>query len=295
MVNSMTGFAALEGTHPPHRWRWEIRGVNGRGLEIRLRLPDGMGDLEVALRKAISARFRRGNIAATLRLHTESGAGEGPGPARIDRVLASLALIEARANALGRELRPSSAAEILSLRAMVEGDGREHDQSALIAALGEQIAPLIESFAQARADEGAALDNILSRQIDQIATLVEQARIMAEERRTQMGETLKRNLALVLENSEGVDADRLAQELALIAVKADVTEEIDRLNAHVAAARALLETDGPVGRKFDFLMQEFNREANTLCSKSGASELTRIGLDLKTVIDQMREQVQNVE
>ncbi len=299
MVNSMTGFATLEGALAPHRWRWEIRGVNGRGLDIRLRLPEGLGDIESTLRKAIAARLRRGNISVGLRLQTEGGPGEMPDPARIDRVLAALGLIEARANALGQELRPSSAAEILSSRALADGRAGEQDdeqaRGALIAALASQIEPLVEAFALARADEGAALERILGAQLDQIEKLVEQARTRAAERRAQMAETLRRNLAMVLENSDGVDPDRLAQELALIAVKADVTEEIDRLSAHVAAARALLETDGPVGRKFDFLMQEFNREANTLCSKSGSTDLTRIGLDLKTVIDQMREQVQNVE
>ena len=146
-----------------------------------------------------------------------------------------------------------------------------------------------------REEEGTALARILGDQLTMVEALVAQAAELAEARRGLMAETLRANLARVMENADGADPDRVAQELALIAVKSDVTEEIDRLRAHVAAARALLDKGGPVGRKLDFLMQEFNREANTLCSKAQNSELTAVGLDLKAVIDQMREQVQNIE
>ena len=146
-----------------------------------------------------------------------------------------------------------------------------------------------------RQTEGAQLFKVLTRQIGEIEQLATTAATLAEERKPRMAEVLRANLDRVLQNSDGVDPDRLAQELALIAVKSDVTEEIDRLSAHVAAARELLDAGGPIGRKLDFLMQEFNREANTLCSKSQSSDLTKVGLELKTVIDQMREQVQNVE
>jgi len=296
MVNSMTGFASLAGNQGSRSWAWEMRSVNARGLDIRLRLPEGLGDLELALRKAIGARFARGNISVGLRLQKarENGAASLNSD-QLDQILEALRLTEARAQQKGLHLTASSAADILSLRGVLDTSDEDDDISGLVKTLKDQIPPLLDAFAQARAAEGDALAMVLTDQIEQIEKLVEQARHLAEVRREQMGETLKRNLALVLENAEGVDADRLAQELALIAVKADVTEEIDRLNAHVVAARALLETNAPIGRKFDFLMQEFNREANTLCSKSGSTDLTRIGLDLKTVIDQMREQVQNVE
>ncbi|MDQ7079795.1 MAG: YicC/YloC family endoribonuclease [Paracoccaceae bacterium] len=292
----MTGFASLAGNQGNRSWAWEMRSVNARGLDIRLRLPEGLGDLELALRKAIGARFARGNISVGLRLQAAGGNGAASlNSDQLDQILEALRMTEARAQQKGLHLTASSAADILSLRGVLDTADENDDISTLVKTLKDQIPPLLDSFAQARAAEGRALAMVLGAQLDQIEKLVEQARRLAEERREQMGETLRRNLALVLENSDGVDPDRLAQELALIAVKADVTEEIDRLNAHVAAARALLETDAPVGRKFDFLMQEFNREANTLCSKSGSTDLTRIGLDLKTVIDQMREQVQNVE
>jgi uncharacterized protein (TIGR00255 family) len=157
------------------------------------------------------------------------------------------------------------------------------------------LPPLLEAFSTARAAEGAALAAVLGAQIDLIAALTADAAIEAALRREAMGQTLRDSLDRVLANTAGLDETRLAQELALIAVKADVTEELDRLTAHIAAARALLADPGPVGRRFDFLTQEFNREANTLCSKAQSIALTRIGLDLKTVMDQMREQVQNVE
>jgi uncharacterized protein (TIGR00255 family) len=171
----------------------------------------------------------------------------------------------------------------------------EDDTEPLRSALMTDLLPLLDAFAAARSAEGAALAGILSAQIDLIAALTADAAAEAALRREAMGQSLRDAVTRVLANAAAVDETRLAQELALIAVKADVTEEIDRLTAHVEAARALLADAGPVGRRFDFLTQEFNREANTLCSKAQSIALTRIGLDLKTVIDQMREQVQNVE
>jgi uncharacterized protein (TIGR00255 family) len=159
----------------------------------------------------------------------------------------------------------------------------------------QDLPALLNDFAANRAAEGAALAAVLAGQLERVAALCDAAQLEADARRGAVQTTLRENLARVLANADGVDETRLAQELALLAVKADVTEELDRLAAHIAAARALLADQAPVGRKFDFLMQEFMREANTLCSKSQAAALTRVGLHLKTVIDQMREQVQNVE
>ena len=153
----------------------------------------------------------------------------------------------------------------------------------------------MDAFAEMRASEGAALANVLSAQVDEIAQLTDRAQSLAEERRVAQAGKLHENLEKILDGVTTADPDRVAQELALLAVKSDVTEEIDRLKAHIDAVRELLKTKGPVGRKLDFLMQEFNREANTLCAKAGAPDLTRVGLEMKTVIDQMREQVQNVE
>ena len=181
------------------------------------------------------------------------------------------------------------------MRGVLEQATTVDDVAALCATLLAEFPGALADFNDMRAREGAALAQVLEAQLTQVAELTTQAAALAETRKDEMAQTLQRNLSRVLDNAEGVDADRLAQELALIAVKSDITEEIDRLRAHVDAARALLAQDGAVGRKLDFLMQEFNREANTLCAKAQNTALTQIGLALKAVIDQMREQVQNVE
>ena len=168
-------------------------------------------------------------------------------------------------------------------------------QYSLSAAIAKDLEPMVERFLAMRVSEGAAMFTVLSGQLNEIETLVGAAAGLLEARRAELATNLRTALARVMENADGVDENRLAQELAVLAVKTDVTEEIDRLNAHIVAARDLLAKGGPLGRKLDFLSQEFNREANTLCSKAQSKDLTRIGLDLKTVIDQMREQVQNVE
>jgi uncharacterized protein (TIGR00255 family) len=193
------------------------------------------------------------------------------------------------------ELAPASAADVLAQRGVLAAGEPETDSAPLLAALKDDFESLLEAFGAARSAEGASLGAILAGQVDRIAALAQEARSLAEARRDQAATALREALARLLENAEGIDEARVAQELALLAVKQDVTEELDRLDAHVVAARTLLAEEGPVGRKLDFLMQEFNREANTLCSKAQSAALTRLGLDLKVTIDQMREQVQNVE
>ena len=293
----MTGFAALKGAGHGVSWAWEVRSVNARGLDLRLRLPEGLDDLEITVRKAFSEKLTRGNVSLGLRLQSNAAnAAAGLVSDQLDKVLAALKIVEQRAETIDLHLTASSAADVLALRGVLDqSDQAETDQTALIADLKAQIPTLIAAFSSARADEGRALGQILNEQLARIKTLVAEAALAAVERQAQVAENLQVNLKRVLDNSEGADSARVAQELAMLAVKADVAEEIDRLGAHISAAMDLLAAKAPIGRKFDFLMQEFNREANTLCSKSGSTELTRIGLDLKTVIDQMREQVQNVE
>lgn len=293
----MTGFAALKGAGHGASWAWEVRSVNARGLDLRLRLPEGLDDLEITVRKAFSEKLTRGNVSLGLRLQSNAAnAAAGLVSDQLDKVLAALKIVEQRAETIDLHLTASSAADVLALRGVLDqSDQAETDQTALIADLKAQIPTLIAAFSSARADEGRALGQILNEQLARIKTLVAEAALAAVERQAQVAENLQVNLKRVLDNSEGADSARVAQELAMLAVKADVAEEIDRLGAHISAALDLLAAKAPIGRKFDFLMQEFNREANTLCSKSGSTELTRIGLDLKTVIDQMREQVQNVE
>ncbi len=292
----MTGFAARRGEGVGFGWTWEVRSVNGKGFDLRLRLPDWIDGLEPAVRAAVARVASRGNVTLSLKLAREAGAeAVRVNAAGLDSVLAALAVVRARAEAAGIELAEPSTAEILGLRGVVDQGGEAEETGPLLTALLADLDPLLADFAAMRAAEGQALAGVIASQIDRIARLTAEAKDAAEARRLEMQRMLNGNLARVLAGAAEADPARVAQELALLVVKADVTEEIDRLTAHVAAARALLGEKGAVGRKFDFLMQEFMREANTLCSKSGNAALTRIGLDLKTVIDQMREQVQNVE
>ena len=297
MTVSMTGFAARKGQGAGFGWAWDLRSVNGKGLDLRLRVPDWIDGLEAALRAELGRALGRGNVSLSLRVAREGGE-EAPlrvnGPA-LAAVLRALGEVEAAAMGAGVTLAQATAADVLAVRGVLDTGAADEDTGPLRAAILADLPALLAEFNAMRAAEGAALQGVIAGQLDRIEALTGEARLEAEARRAASAAALKEALAKVMANADGVDEARLAQELAMIAVKNDVTEELDRLTAHVAAARALLSEVGPVGRKFDFLMQEFMREANTLCSKAQALTLTRIGLDLKTVIDQMREQVQNVE
>ncbi|MDW3116498.1 MAG: YicC/YloC family endoribonuclease [Roseovarius pacificus] len=296
MLNSMTAFASATGTHQAHGWTWDLRSVNGKGLDLRLRVPDWIEGLEAALRARLGKALTRGNVNLSLRVHAEDQSGQlTVNDALLDDILTAMAHVEARAMQTGVTLAPSTPADLLAMRGVLDAGGGDQDTAPLRDALLKDFETLLTGFLEMRASEGAALRSILSGQLDQIAELVEQAAAAAQARQGQMAETLRAQLARVTDNADPVDEPRVAQELALIAVKSDITEELDRLRAHVAAARDLLSQGVPIGRKLDFLSQEFNREANTLCAKSQHTGLTAIGLDLKAVIDQMREQVQNVE
>ena len=273
-----------------------MRGVNARGLDLRLRMPDGIEGLEPAIRAALTTALARGNVTVNLRLQREETAGAlAVNEATLDEVLKALDLVQERAFAMGVTLGQPTAADVLTQRGVLIPAKSDDDGAALAAALIEDVAPLVADFVEMRTREGAALEAVIRDQLDQIAALTEAAAGAAQARAPQVKANLTAALRRVLEDVAEVEPARVAQELALLAVKSDVTEEIDRLKAHVAAARALLDEDKPAGRKLDFLAQEFNREANTLCAKAQAAPLTAIGLDLKAVIDQMREQIQNVE
>ncbi len=296
MTRSMTGFASHEGAIEGWRWTWELRSVNGRGLDIRLRLPDTIDGIETPLRAALQARVGRGNVSVSLRLQRDETTGAaGLNAPALDAALALIARAEEAALEQDLELRATTAVEVLGMRGVLETGSAEIDPGPLRAALLADIDPLIDAFDEMRAAEGAALEAVIAAQVDDVETAVEAARDMAPERTAHMAAALQDALARISASADGIDPERVAQELAVIAVKTDVTEEIDRLVAHVAAARKLLAGEGPKGRKLDFLTQEFNREANTLASKAQYAALTRVGLDLKHAIDQMREQVQNVE
>ncbi|MFU8881744.1 MAG: YicC/YloC family endoribonuclease [Rhodobacterales bacterium] len=296
MIESMTGFATRTGAAHGASWTWDLRSVNGKGLDLRLRVPDWIDGLEARLRARLTAAIGRGNVTLSLRLTRDEGQSEvSVNPAGLSAIITAMAHVEAEAMQAGLSLAPATAADILGLRGVLDTRSLDMETGPLLAALIEDIAPLLADFCAMRQSEGKAMHAVITAQLAQITDLVDQIAAAAQARTDETAAALRLNLARVLDNSDGADPQRVAQELALIAVKADITEELDRLRAHIAAAQALLHSTDPVGRKLDFLMQEFNREANTLCSKSQHKTLTRIGLDLKTVIDQMREQVQNIQ
>ncbi|MBC7478776.1 MAG: YicC family protein [Pseudorhodobacter sp.] len=298
MTTSMTGFATGKGQGAGHGWTWDIRSVNGKGLDLRLRVPDWIDGLEALLRSELSRALQRGSVSLTLKVTqdgTDSAEMLGVNSAVLKSVLAALGQVEQEAMSQGITLRQATAADILLVRGVMDLSTPDIDLAPLRAAILADLPGVLAQFDVMRASEGLALQGIITAQLDQITSLLAEAATEAASRRNTAAATLRDALARVLTNADGVDENRLTQELALIAVRNDVTEEMDRLTAHVAAARTLLAEPGQVGRKFDFLMQEFMREANTLCSKSQSRTLTRVGLDLKTTIDQMREQIQNVE
>jgi uncharacterized protein (TIGR00255 family) len=306
MVKSMTGAAALSLTvqpgpeAPAQQAQWDLRAVNGRTLDLRFRLPEGLDGLEAGLRARLAARIKRGSVSIALRLsRPEDAAGLRVDPAALTAALAAVSQVQSAAEEAGVALRPPTAAEVLHLRGVLVAAADTGPTEPLVAALLAQAEDLIDRLDAARTDEGAALASVLEAQIATIDGLVAEARALLPARRDEQGAALRaafeRAQAAAAHVAQSADPGRLEQELALIAVKADVAEELDRLTAHCAAAKKLLAQSDPVGRQFDFLTQEFNREANTLCAKAQHPGLTRIGLDLKTVIDQMREQVQNLE
>ena len=296
MRQSMTGFASGQGEALGFTWTWDLRSVNARGLDIRVRVPDWIDGLEQALRGLLTKRMARGNVTVSLRVQTSGNeTAQELNEAQLERVLDAMMRIEAEAMARGLSLTASTAADLIGVRGVMDAPQQQTDPADIRARLLEDFEPVLQSFLASRQSEGAALADVLKSQVDRIAELVTASEHVAETRKEEQAARMRAAMARVMETQDGLDEQRIAQELALIAVKADVTEEIDRLRAHVDAARGLIAAEGAVGRKLDFLMQEFNREANTLCSKAQSSALTAVGLELKSVIEQMREQVQNVE
>lgn len=293
---SMTGFADAQGAFDTLRWRWEVRSVNGRGLDLRLRTPPGLDGMEAAARMLAVGRFRRGNIQATLALEqTDSTRG-----LKIDTAALAHAVKLASEIAVQTGLAPARVDGLLALKGvLVQEETLGADtpaRAARDAALLESLSRAFDALARARAGEGAKLESVLARTADEIVRLIADARKLAAAQPAAIRDRLRAQLADLLENSpQQPGEDRLAQEVALIATRADVREELDRLAAHIEDAHALMASGEAVGRKLDFLSQELNREANTLCAKSADVVLTRTGLAIKAAVDQFREQAQNVE
>jgi uncharacterized protein (TIGR00255 family) len=295
MTHSMTAYASRTGQSDTASWHWDMRSVNGRGLDIRTRLPDGMDKLDQTLRTALGKALNRGTITVTLRItQIDKFAALNIDEAQLDRVLQALDLVQERAFAAGVTLGQPTTADVLSARGVLGQTVSVNSDPGLSAALTTDIGPLLVDFTAMRAREGGALQQIIADQLDRIRALIDQAAELAEARKPKVRAALRDAYAKIMEVTAADDA-RLVQELAVMAVKQDVTEELDRLKAHVGAAWDIVEDDGPAGRRLDFLAQEFNREVNTLCAKSQDTDLTQVGLALKLVVDQMREQIQNVE
>jgi uncharacterized protein (TIGR00255 family) len=293
-VVSMTGFAEVHGAFEAARWRWEVKSVNGRGLELRLRMPPGLDGIEIAARTLASERFKRGNIQASLTMENREDARAFS----VDPVALNAAVRVAKQIEEETGLAPARVDGLLSLKGVIvqdeAADMAPAERAARDAAMLESIAMAFDSLRRARRTEGAKLATVLKGQVDEIETLTKEAAALAATQPKALRDRLSAQLKDLLEGNQFPE-ERLAQEVALLATRADVREELDRLDSHVHEARALLSSGDAVGRKLDFLAQEFNREANTLCSKSSDVALTRVGLALKHVIDQFREQAQNVE
>ena len=293
-ISSMTGFARASGERQGLFWQWELKSVNGKALDVRLRLPPGFEALETPVRAALVAAFKRGNLQVSLSIS---------GQVARETVRLNQDILDRLVEA-GEALReriggePLRADVLLSIKGVVEvasAPEEEGEADARNAAMLGSFQEALKSLAAARREEGDRLNAILSAQVQRIAELSDAARRNPSRTPDAIRARLAEQVSRIIETGAPLDPDRLHQEAVIAATRADIQEELDRLNSHVEAAQALLASNDAVGRKFDFLAQEFNREANTLCSKASDRSLTAVGLDLKTVIDQLREQVQNIE
>ncbi len=293
-ISSMTGFARAAGEVAGHDWTWEIRSVNSKGLDIRCRLPSGLEVIESDVRNLVSARLARGSVALNLTCRRAAGTMD----VTVNQDL--LAQIGKIADDVANKMRiePPRLDGLLSVKGVLtvsepldDETGLQERNKAILTSLGMALDDLLA----ARSAEGVRTDRVLRDHIGQLETLIESARRCAAAQPEALKSKLQSQVDALLDITSSLPEERIAQEVAILITRTDVREELDRLSAHVAAAYDLLDAEGPVGRKLEFLAQEFNREANTLCSKSADMELTPIGLELKAVIDRMREQVANIE
>lgn len=293
-LHSMTGFARADGGRDRDAWTWEMRSVNGRGLDIRLRVPPGFERVEVQARKRISARLTRGNVQATLSLGTGGDNGRlRLNPDALDSLREAFAEVEDRFGVV-----PGTAEGVLSLRGVLVAEDRavdDEDREARDAAVLTDLDRALDDLEAARAREGEVIAAVLVARLDELEAAVAEAEVSPARTPDAIRRRLEEQVAALVGTEAGLDPARLHQEAVLLAARADIREELDRLNGHVAAARVLLKEGGAVGRRLDFLAQEFNREVNTLCSKSNDLALTSVGLGMKGTVDQFREQVQNLE
>jgi uncharacterized protein (TIGR00255 family) len=290
----MTGFARAHGAAGAYGWAWEVKSVNSKGLDLRLRLPPGWDAIEAPVRAAAAKSLARGAVSANLEVKREGAVAA----VRVNEEVLAAVLATMQSVAKRVDAQAPTLDGILGMKGVIEvveaevsEDDRRKAEAAVVAGFDKALADLVT----ARRSEGEALRQILTGRIEEISRLVAAAEASPARKPEAIRARLSEQVALLLDTGAKFDPDRLHQEALLIAAKVDVREEIDRLQAHVAAARELLKNGGAVGRRLDFLAQEFNRESNTLCAKANDASLTAVGLELKATVDQFREQVQNLE
>jgi uncharacterized protein (TIGR00255 family) len=293
-LSSMTGFARGHGVAGSYAWAWEVKSVNAKGLDLRLRLPPGWDAVEAPARNSAAQVLARGTVYGTLTVVRE---GVAPVVRVNEPVLAAvLATIKSLSGRV--DAAPPALDGILALKGVIEvhdPDESEDERRAAETAVVAGFQATVAELGKMRRHEGAALGQILSQRLAEIAALAARAEAAPGRRAEAIKARIAEQIATLLDSSSRFDPDRLHQEAILIASKADIREELDRLTAHVAQAGRLIADGDAIGRRLDFLAQELNREANTLCAKSNDVELTNIGLELKAVVEQFREQVQNLE
>lgn len=291
---SMTGFARTQGIQGDTEWVWELRSVNGRGLDLRFRLPPGFDALEPSLREAGAAVLKRGNVGATLTLRREARADVTVDEAVLERMLALVMDLHRRMPGS----MPPSAEALLALPGVLRSSTPEPDpdrEAAFFDAVRGGFSAAVAALDSMRRAEGERISAAMHALLDEIAALRAKAATEAAGQPAAQRARMIEAVQALLGEAPALPEERIAQEVALLSARSDVREELDRLNSHIKAARALLAEPGPAGRRLDFLVQEFNREANTLCSKSASPPLTATGLKLKAAIEQLREQAQNIE
>ena len=299
LVQSMTGFGTIIGENQTHSWAAELRSVNGKGLDIKIRVPDWIDGLEGVVRTRLKQLIKRGNVTLTIKLQSDENdqtVSLSLDQGILIKTLDNIAKIEQHGMDQGVSFAPSKATDLLMIKGITGNKILSQEQlDTLYTEILASLDPLYEAFIASRLLEGTQLLHLVGSQLDALKTELEKAKALLGARDDHMRGLLKTQSAKILEDTTQFDAQRMAQEVALIFVKSDVTEELDRLAIHIQAASDLMKAGGAVGRRMEFLMQEFNREANTLCAKAQFSELTSIGLEMKVIIDQMREQIQNLE
>lgn len=293
-LSSMTGFARLPGNWENYHWTWEIKSVNGRNLDVRCRAPQGMDGVEQMARKTLKENIARGSVNINLQMSRNTDGTSF----KVNQEMLDVLVEVATTTAMNNHLPQPSLDTLMGIRDVIQYVEAEEDEAAIKTrdeALQKSFMDVMAAFKASRNTEGAAMQDVLVGLLDEIERLVKQADSLAQELPDLIKKRYMDKVNALLDDKSTIDPDRIAQEVVLLATKADIKEEIDRLYAHIEAGKTHIKTDGQIGRKLDFLTQEFNREANTLCSKAADIRLTDIGLSLKTTIDQFREQVQNIE